>query len=490
MGIINFNKWLLERYPGCFLRPYHKRSYDYIYLDVNHLLHNAINGAKSEAHFIKNLNYRLDMIFNNYVATRKIVLAVDGTAPYSKVVTQRKRRLQTVKNINVNKINSLHLTPGTGLMNRLKTHLNNYIEKLSKSYKYLKVIFDVSLSDEPDEGELKIFKKLIEHGRKYRNSSHLIVGNDADLVVLALSAKPVANINLLIKYGDQRRMVSINKLLQIHSKQLSLDLSVATLKESSIRDDFATISIMMGNDYLPKLLFVKFESLWKAYTTTRNILNKNLIENNTFNNDFLRRFMFNSVNLIPNQFRKLHLQKYSEKNILNYLEGLIWCLNMYQTGKCPMYDYLYKGDQAPSPIDILYFMEFNSNIEVKIPESSTQPLNLESYTILLMPKKARKMVPEKFQKFLDNELRYIYNAEECVDCNKLKGSLSQLHKALRVEQMKVKNNQIQDDTTLPIRKEIGNVSVQMNHHKKNHKDDFCHDDISKVVRFVNSFEDG
>jgi 5'-3' exonuclease len=480
MGILNFNKWLKETYPKSFLPQYNKRIFDYIYIDVNHVLHHALNSSRTEAQFVKNLFYRLDMIFNNYIAKKKIVLGVDGTAPYSKVITQRKRRLQSVNKIKINNLNSLHLTPGTKFMSKLSDCIYRYVNKLKKNYKFINVDVDISLSDEPDEGELKIFRKLIEYG-KNNYYSHLVIGNDADLVVMALAANPIKNIYLLINYSGEQKLISINKLMNIHSKKYinkGLD---------NIRDDFAMISLLMGNDYLPKLMYIKFSTIWKAYQLTKIKNMNNLIVNGNFNIKFLQELMLHIISLIPHQFKSFSLEKYNDKDIKNYLEGLLWCFNMYQTGYCPMYDYLYIANNSPHPIHILYYTVFNNNLSIEIPKSDTKPLSNDIYTLLLMPKKARKMIPEKYQKFIDNELKYMYTLEDCDECQNHKNDLSKFHKELRSIRLDNLNEKITDndsDPTINVRKQIGKVSSSLHKHKKNHIHDFTINDIARVVEFT------
>ena len=53
MGITNFHHWLREKHPGCFKDHYKNNIYDYIYIDINFLLHNAIYNAKNYHDFIK-----------------------------------------------------------------------------------------------------------------------------------------------------------------------------------------------------------------------------------------------------------------------------------------------------------------------------------------------------------------------------------------------------------------------------------------------------
>lgn len=497
MGIQNFNKWIKETYPSCLLKPTTKRLYDYIYIDVNHILHNSIHECKKEKDFIKKLYYYLDFVFNNYIATKGVVLAVDGPSPYSKIILQRKRRRQGVnsKNTksanNASNISSLCLTPGTELMYNLENHLQNYINKLKLKYKFINVNFILSPTTEPDEGELKIFSKLIEYGEKDIYATHLVIGNDADLVVLAMAAKSIYNINMLIRHGGDSLVISMKKLIIEYAKRsynyinkFELDkelfFNIYNLRNLSIRDDFVIISIMMGNDYLPKTKFIKFENVWDAYYKTHQHvmdLNQSLMCDGLFNTTFFKKFLSILIQKIPIQFRTLNLKNYDEDLICNYLEGLLWCLNMYNTGKCKKYDYIYEYISGPSPTELLFWLESNDKT-IKIPESNVPPLSVEACSILLIPKTGIKLLPKKYQKLSQTRLNSLYKQDECVPCNDLRGQLSIHHKALRQAQREGR------DTT-NIRKNISQVSVAYNNHKKNHTDDFTVNDIHHVVKYTN-----
>jgi 5'-3' exonuclease len=500
MGIDNFNSWLIKNYPNCILPYKNNRKYDYLYVDVNHLLHNSIHNCGTEKIFFKNLYHSLNNIFNNFIAIKKVVLAVDGPSPYSKVILQRKRRLQAVRNIDVNKINSLYLTPGTELMMKLGDKLVKFVDELKKKYKYLHVDFIISPPTEPDEGELKIFSKLIEFGKKNPYSTHLIIGNDADLVVMAMAAKPTYNINLLIRIPsvkkNERCLISIKKIIKIHAKKI-VDLSrtivdhkiyfnILNLKNSNLRDDFCALSIMMGNDYLPKINYVtKFEVLWLSYVQTRRALGKNttLIKNGKYNIMFFKRFIFYVNSNISNQFKKFSFKKYDDALCANYINGVLWCLNMYRTGKCSKYDYIYTHNSGPTPINLMYYLELNldNNAHVPIPISNTQPLTIYACALLLIPKKGRNLIPDIYQPLIDEDLSkmMLYDEEDCITCDDLKEILSIYYKNM----FKARKDGLDTEN---IRKSIGTIMSSLSKHKKNHNNKLSLSDINKVVNLVDN----
>lgn len=484
MGIDGFHKWLKEKHPKTVKFKYSERKYDYIYVDVNHLLHNAMNGCTKEHQFVNNLHMALNWVFNSHLATKKIILAVDGPSPYSKVVLQRKRRLMGTKDTVVSEITPLSLTPGTKLMNRLTKYLIEYIEILKHKYHFLNVEIDFSPTTEPDEGEIKVFRKLLEYGGADPYASHLVVGNDADLVVLAMAAKPVVNINMLVRMVGEHCLIDINELIISIGKnvypydgnQPELFYNVYNFAESGIRDDFSLLSLMMGNDYLPKIQAVKFESLWTAYYETKKLRDDFMIKDGQFNREFLVEFLVTLLPLLAKQYSKFKYSKYSEDNTCNYLEGLLWCLNMYNTTECSMYDYMYHGQKGVSVSDIVFYLNSNSD-EIEIPESETEPLDSEVCALLLMPKKARKLVPDKYQDYIDDELAHYYEEEECDECFVLRDELSVQHKKMHQERKKLL------DTT-DTRKEIGNISRKLTKHRKMHSYSFSTRDIKKILTLV------
>ncbi len=470
MGIDNFHNWLKDNYKQCFISCSKKNIYNYIYIDANHILHNSMNGAKTEEAFVSKLYSVLDLLFCNFLATKKIVIAIDGTSPYSKIILQRKRRSQGIKNVDTNKLNSLHLTPGTDFMDRVNNYMEKYIEKMEKKYKFVKVEFEISPTTEPDEGEIKIFRKILKYSKDDPYSDHLVIGNDADLVILAMALKKTNNIHILIRHKKFIELLDVDELT---NKFCGIVPSML-LNTKNWKHDFCMVSLMMGNDYLPKLNYIKYETIWKSYFDTIKQTRKSLIENCHFNRSVMIKFFENIILNISNHFRKFNKKKYNENMIGDYLEGLLWCLKMYESGTCPKYDYTFNYKRSPSPCDILHYLKNKKGV-ISIPSSKTPPINSNIYTLLLIPKKARNLIPKKYQKLVDNDLKYIYEMEDCKICNKLRSKLSYYHKQLK--------QTINDDTT-EIRKGISSITLQYSEHKKSHQNEFSIDDISKIIKIT------
>nr|QBK89415.1 MAG: XRN 5'-3' exonuclease [Mimivirus LCMiAC02] len=446
------------------------------------------------------------MILNSFIARKKIIMVLDGPAVYSKVIKQRSRRLMGLDKINVDKMNPLHLTTGTPFMIRMEKYLQEYVKIVKNNYKYLKPEFEISPISEVDEGEIKIFKRIRKYGIKDLSDTHLIVGSDADIILLGLATKPIYNINIYVKYSKFQYIVSIEKLIIAHSKEMipkyhlplvnykiddDIFYNIIKLKNDNIRDDFVFVTFMLGNDYINKMKFVKYETLWNAYNETRlsthgtiiqgtiketsffdpRINQASLVNRKLINITFFKEFMTNVNDLLSKKNKKINKNTYCKNAVSEYISGLLWCLNMYQTTKCSMYDYIYDCD-CPSPADILYYITTTKNIKFEIPKSDMNPLDVDIYTLLVMPKKAKKLIPKKYYKYMDNELKHIYRIENCKICNDY---TSQLNK-YKDEYKGIKKK----DLPKKIQEKINKIKFLSNNHIKEHKNDFTLQDIYNI----------
>ena len=435
MGIHNFHTWLREKYPEAFMDGRSKRKYDHIYIDLNFMLHLSMFRNTNERKFIAYLFRQLDDVITKYTVLKSIVIAIDGPSPYSKINLQRKRRQDMVNpDADYSKLNSLFLTPGTPFMLNLIKHLNHYIKNRKKWFRYRKVEFKVYPTTIPDEGEIKLLNQLIKNGKKNNYESHLIVGNDADLIVMAIGLKGIHNIDILVKNRRSYDLVSIPKIIIGHNKKYGIieTDSISLLKNCSLRQDFMVLSIMMGNDYFPKVAFTKFDSLWHAYKQTLEKTRTYLTHGNEFNIVVMKRFFTNLVlNLAP-QYKKVHFKSYVDQDVdsfKGYLEGLLWCVDMYMNGECPMYDYEYNRTRAINPANMLFFLETLKE-KIIVPRSDTTPLSAETCALLLLPKKARCLLPKKYYSLQDTKLKRYYEMEECQICKDSRKEISNLNKEI------------------------------------------------------------
>jgi 5'-3' exonuclease len=190
-----------------------KKSYDNIYIDLNPILHISINKAKSEKDLLKKIIWYTDEILKHLIPRKRIIFSTDGIPAFAKMILQRERRINMVKHIEIknqnNFINPIILTPGTDFMNNLSKYLKDYFETLQKKYANIEITHLINI--EHGESEFKLFNKMNENIQKDKNNeNHILVSNDADVVIMALSIVKDKNI-MICNSGKEYREINLNK---------------------------------------------------------------------------------------------------------------------------------------------------------------------------------------------------------------------------------------------------------------------------------------
>lgn len=196
---------------------------DALLIDFNCFLHRYLDDEHPYPSIVKAIQDLQKLVRANHV-----VLALDGLAPYAKQVQQRYRRF---KKKEAGVFDRNQLSPETPWMKQLLG--------------YLPMDWTISGTDEPGEGEHKLFRWL----RKNPQQNVLIYGLDADLVLLALAnANLASQMRLLREKNEFRDMLSVDAewgQLDIHALAKTLPCPV---------DQFLEIAITCwGNDFLPPL---------------------------------------------------------------------------------------------------------------------------------------------------------------------------------------------------------------------------------------------
>eukprot|EP00127_Corallochytrium_limacisporum_P003513 Clim_evm141s149 gene=Clim_evmTU141s149 len=238
MGVPAFFRWLTNKYPKIVAkavehehtpeRPVDAASrnpngieFDNMYLDMNGIIHPCTHpedrpAPSNEAEMFVAIFDYMDRLFRIVRPRRVVYMAIDGVAPRAKMNQQRSRRFRSAKEAEESrlvidaireelieqgrklpakkesdKFDSNCITPGTEFMARLSDALRYYaVDRLHNdpSWKGVKVI--LSDATVPGEGE----HKIMEFIRRQRVSKaydpqtkHVLVGADADLIMLGLS---------------------------------------------------------------------------------------------------------------------------------------------------------------------------------------------------------------------------------------------------------------------------------------------------------------
>ncbi len=454
MGILNFHKWIKTNHKNCYQRINNCIDIEHLYIDINFCLHCVAHNTTEKNVLFDKLYLFIDDILDNIKPTKSITFATDGPAPYAKLLLQRARRQAISKslstNFDSNDINPLYFTPGTKFMLEFESNFNNYIENIKKKYK----INIHKLFDGPNEAEFKIINNLISINKCYPDDKHIIFSNDADVIVMATSTYCYDKIFVTTNLKNIYETYNIQKIGEILN-------SIKDTHNSSRHLDMSFISLFLGNDYLPKLYYINMDTLINMYYITLKKQKNNLLYNGDININFLKDFMFQLVEGSKNKFtNSFNISKYDSNIYKNYLEGIVWCMNCYQSGLCNKYDYMYKYDENPHPFGIYYYLIFGNRIEQPIPYPF--PIDSHIYSLLLLPKKAKKLIDKKYHPLMDNELKFLYEEESCKVCAELDSKISDLRVTKKYINSIGENNE-------KILKKINILSKKICEHKSIHK---------------------
>ena len=213
---------------------------DYLFFDLNCLIHPVCNGEIDENIMYEKLVDRIHQIVDMVNPQKYVVIAIDGPCPKPKMVQQRLRRFKSAnesKPWDTNKI-----TPGTDFMNNLENFL---LQNL-----HFNVNFVFSSSNEVGEGEHKIFHYI----KQNKTTNNVVYGLDADLIMLSLindqkiyllrerTEYNIENIDSEYIYLD----IS-NLKLQIIDKVKPINYK---LDDKTLLIDYVFICFFLGNDFV------------------------------------------------------------------------------------------------------------------------------------------------------------------------------------------------------------------------------------------------
>ena len=253
MGIPCYFSKLIRKFPKILKKFSYNNNIKDFYLDSNSIIYDIIHSLenKEEENIIKNVIYKLEEYINTIQPKRRIMIAFDGVAPNAKLHQQRERRYKSYITNKIipeeNKWNTCKITPGTEFMKKLMSEIENHFKNL-----YPKLETIVSTSNEPGEGEHKIFDKIRE---SYKTGTTMVYGIDADLIMLCLSNKCFCEDIVLFRetpffIKNINRNIEPNELYYIKMSELGKAVdSILNKKNSEL--DYIFLMFLLGNDFMP-----------------------------------------------------------------------------------------------------------------------------------------------------------------------------------------------------------------------------------------------
>jgi len=181
--------------------------------------------------------------------------------------------------------------------------------------------------------------------------------------------------------------------------------------------DFTLISILLGNDYLPKINFCDLTKMWNTYKLWVSEYKTGLIDENlNINKEFFTKLLNGIITNTKYHFiNKFTINSFNMPLYSNYMEGVLWCLNMYKNGICNRYNYMYQSDDTPHPLGLILHMNLNQDI-LKFKDENYGGLDKNLYAILVLPKKTINLINIKYHDFAKKYENVLCEEEMCETC--------------------------------------------------------------------------
>ena len=479
MGITNFNKWIEQNYPQI-IKKINYREYDNVFIDLNPILHVSINKAKSFNELNKRIIWLTDEVLKHIHPKKRLIFSTDGIPSFAKMILQRERRINMVKNLEIkspdNFISPIIFTPGTKFMNNLPNFLKDYFEKIKNKFDNIELIDLTNL--EYGESEFKLFNKMKEIIKLNNQESNILVSNDADVIIMALSQTKDCEI-YIGNSGKIFREISLNKFLD----SLNKNNNYSNL-------DYTFLLLLLGNDYLPKLSFIRIEKIIEIYQKIKNIYKEDLIikKNNrlTVNNNFFAKiiyqFFFNNK-----KFKSKKLDELNFKKMENYMEGLVWCINDYYKAKNDNMFYMFNYKKnGIDPAELYYYLKIKNKQEIYYPKPKVKTIvNRKIYPAIVMPYKIKFLVKNEYPDKIIDKFKEYYAEELCETCSNYHKQLSNLCCSRKFLEDTNDDSSINLEKIKTIKSSIVKNTKELGSHKKKTHKRLSYDKYIEIIDYLN-----
>ena len=347
MGIPSFFSHIVKKHSECIKQIDNKFIIDYLFLDANSIIYDSmyklLKNTNNPDNMTKNIIEATIQKIQEYITSlnpqQLCYVAFDGNPPVAKLQQQRNRRYQskmndTIANIinetEITKWDSAQITPGTLFMNSLMNSIRNH-----KFICHLDCKFYLSDSNQPGEGEHKIFDYIRLNKNSISNESNIIIyGLDADLIMLSLNhlylsdniflfrETPhfISQINSDLK-PDELYSINIYELGNNIYRHMKTYTETHENKQQTIKD-YIFLTLILGNDFIPHSPSVNIRKngidlLLDTYKQLFGTNTKTLISNNKVQWNSVRKILISLANNELDRIKQEHKErdKYSNRTI-------------------------------------------------------------------------------------------------------------------------------------------------------------------------------
>ena len=465
MGVSGFHKFLESKHV---IKPIPKGfKVAALVVDIADLLHVNIRKSHTPLELLKNVIKALNTILKkitlkyNSGLPGTLVIMMDGSAPLAKLSLQIKRRRtqsargksENAKKSNIQKgrkppISSLFLSPGTSLTNFLENGLRQAFPHAI-----------LSGCTEPGEGEIKAIHWLLTNRKHFKTERVMLLGGDADLVLLACAARPLTNL-FCAKSERKGKFTGVN-----------VDQFIRMFPNYT-REDLCVMNFFRGNDYLPTLegCTTSFSSqISKTIeengglvdVASGNLKSKGLLKlcqslMNTSSSIYYASSAITKKKAASQKSNFTTEQKQkcdgSDCNPFEYFNMIAWCLLMYRTGCCPNVDYVYNYRTSPCHKHCCeYLSGLNSKMIRFIPPTTTSlptTLSTSAALLLLIPRWGSKVLPPNLLYYMEHPELIHWYPPACMKCDEYRNERKLLMTRQELQIKEMKQNSEKDDVVL------------------------------------------
>lgn len=281
-----------------------------LYLDCNSIIYDAVRNidfakiAESDVDaIVKAVCIKIDEYIHLLKPNKNVYIAFDGVAPVAKLDQQRSRRYKSLYQNTISRSifkstapdpwNTTAITPGTIFMNKLNEKVYT---RYNDANKYGLENLLVSGSDEPGEGEHKLFEYIRTFPEEHQGVNTIIYGLDADLIMLSINHLPISNKIYLFRETPEF-IKSINVELEPNesyimdipelAKAITLNMNngeeLNTEQQKNRIYDYIFLCFFLGNDFMPHFPAVNIrtggvDKMLNAYKATIGGTSENLTD--------------------------------------------------------------------------------------------------------------------------------------------------------------------------------------------------------------------
>jgi len=279
MGIPSYFSYIIKNYSNIMRNLetlYNEKvRFHHLYMDCNSIIYDVFHQISKE-NPQPNLEERIiegviqkieDYIFYIHPSIT-VYIAFDGVAPFAKMDQQRTRRHKTVllpSSTTSSTWSTSNITPGTQFMEKLSQRIHTAFYQKEEKYQVQTII--VSTSNDPGEGEHKLFEHMRERSasKNTKNEVCAIYGLDSDLIMLSIfHCRLFKNLYIFREETEfMKTAISLPKPKQYTSSIFCYFMDIDALGKGIVREmkcqfsdekriyDYVFLCFFLGNDFLP-----------------------------------------------------------------------------------------------------------------------------------------------------------------------------------------------------------------------------------------------